>query len=287
MGSATVTIGLKAIVIGVILFIAGLMTGYFLPSILSQNANSMVAQERIDLFSANLWIENDMAEAAIIVINRGSSSVTIDRISVAGVNCPWGNVYFWKCEIGEAPTQLKQTEAELTGSSFIIPLSGSNRTFTQAQSSIKLDAEKEICIYIAHPSNISLQNLPQTATITVFTANGAYYTDAEVSATMNFTQTEQVTFTGYSWGTPGTATVPTFTFTVKNTGSADLTISEVRVDGMAVSYCNGSFPIGITKGTSAQFVLTPPSGFTRGTSYEFSVTTTKGNVFGPYVKTAP
>ncbi len=103
--------------------------------------------------------------------------------------------------------------------------------------------------------------------------------------TMNFTQTEQMTFTGYAWGTPGTTTVPTFTFTVKNTGSSDLSISEIRVDGSAVLYSNGTFPVAIAKGTSAQFVLT--NAFTRGTSYEFSVVTSKGNVFGPYVKTAP
>jgi flagellin-like protein len=104
--------------------------------------------------------------------------------------------------------------------------------------------------------------------------------------TFTFTQTEQVTFTAYTWGSPGTTTVPYILITVKNTGATDLSISEVRVDGVAASH-NGTFPYALTKGSSVTLNITRTGAYTRGTQYNFMVITAKGNQFGPYVQTAP
>ena len=105
--------------------------------------------------------------------------------------------------------------------------------------------------------------------------------------TFTFMQTEQITYTGYQWASPGTTTVPYIQITVKNTGTSDLSIAEVRVDGVAATGTGQTMPYALTKGDSVTFTVTKTGNFTRGTTYEFMVLTSKGNQFGPYVKTAP
>jgi flagellin-like protein len=103
----------------------------------------------------------------------------------------------------------------------------------------------------------------------------------------NFMNTEQITFTNYQWGTNDAY----FLFTVKNTGSTDLTIQEARIDGVAPSDHNcttaGVPGVALTKGLSTTINVTRSSAFTSGVQYEFTVITSKGNTFGPYVKSAP
>jgi len=112
--------------------------------------------------------------------------------------------------------------------------------------------------------------------------------------TFQFTNTEQITYTGYSWASPGTTTVSNITITIKNTGASDLSVAEWRVDGtstgVTVKTTAGvavTFPDVLTKGSSKSYVISIASSFQRGTQYSFMVITAKGNQFGPYVQTAP
>jgi flagellin-like protein len=112
--------------------------------------------------------------------------------------------------------------------------------------------------------------------------------------TFTFTNTEQITFTGYSWASPGTSTVANITITIKNTGATDLSIAEIRVDGtstgVTVKTTGGAtvtFPDAVAKGASKTYVISKTGSFMRGTQYSFMVVTSKGNQFGPYTQTAP
>jgi flagellin-like protein len=109
--------------------------------------------------------------------------------------------------------------------------------------------------------------------------------------TFSFTSTEQITYTGYSWASPGSyGTVPSITITIKNTGATDLSISEWRIDGSSTGVTSNpsvTQPLPLTKGSSQTFTITKTGNFTRGTQYNFMVVTSKGNQFGPYVQTAP
>ncbi len=98
----------------------------------------------------------------------------------------------------------------------------------------------------------------------------------------NFMNTEQITFTNYQWG-PSNAY---FLFTAKNTGATDLMVREARIDGATpnTSNCTDST---LAKGTSVTINVTRSSAYSSGVQYEFTVLTSKGNTFGPFIKTAP
>jgi flagellin-like protein len=98
--------------------------------------------------------------------------------------------------------------------------------------------------------------------------------------TFTFMQTEEVTYTSYSWG----ANNANITLVVQNTGSGALTLSAVQVGGVAVDSPSIT-PAALEPGDSSTIVVT--QAFTSGIKYEFTVITAKGNAFGPYIKTAP
>jgi flagellin-like protein len=99
----------------------------------------------------------------------------------------------------------------------------------------------------------------------------------------NFMGTEQLSYTNYAWGTSNAY----MNFTVKNTGSSDLSIQEVRVDGNTPDGLSPALttPHLLAKGSSVTFMVTDT--FSSGIQYEFTTITAKGNIFGPYIKAAP
>jgi flagellin-like protein len=97
----------------------------------------------------------------------------------------------------------------------------------------------------------------------------------------NLMGTEQITFTNYVWGSNTNMSI-----TVKNTGSGDLSIQDVRLDGHSVPN-DLTVPYLLPKGDPVTIVFTPATPFSHGVQYEFTIITAKGNTFGPYIKTAP
>jgi len=98
--------------------------------------------------------------------------------------------------------------------------------------------------------------------------------------TFTFMQTEELSFTGYTWDTTPASW---FNMTVKNTGSADVTINAVRLNGADVLWGHTSVTLGAGQDVTIQVTST----YTSGVKYEFTVITAKGNTFGPYIRTAP
>ncbi len=100
----------------------------------------------------------------------------------------------------------------------------------------------------------------------------------------NLMGTEQMAFTNYVWG----ANITSIAITVKNTGSSDLAIQDVRLDGNSVPNDLAlPLPYPLLKGANVTITVTPSPAFNHGVQYEFTVITAKGNTFGPYIKTAP
>jgi flagellin-like protein len=115
--------------------------------------------------------------------------------------------------------------------------------------------------------------------------------------TFTFMSTEQLIYTNRQWS-PSTANGGWFIFTVKNTGSSDLSLSDVRIDGYSpaspirynttlTTWSTFSPPLALPKGSSARFNVTRNGGFSSGVGYSFTVITAKGNTFGPYTSQAP
>ena len=108
--------------------------------------------------------------------------------------------------------------------------------------------------------------------------------------TVGFMQTEELSFINYGWDTSAPTTY--IAIKVKNTGSTDLTLTEVRINDQT-AYVDGESELSETlvAGGSVTLNITRnaagDSAYTSGVKYEFKVVTARGNSFGPYIKTAP
>ncbi len=105
--------------------------------------------------------------------------------------------------------------------------------------------------------------------------------------TFTFMQTEELSFTGYTWDSASPYTW--IDITVKNTGSADMTLSNVRINDADAEYSFTSGTQSLAAGDDVTLTVTRSGGtaYSSGVKYEFTVITAKGNTFGPYIKTAP
>jgi hypothetical protein len=102
--------------------------------------------------------------------------------------------------------------------------------------------------------------------------------------TFTFIAYEQVSLSKFVWE-PNNACCQ---FTVENTGTANLSILAIRINGVAPKSVNPSLmvPYALDKGASIVFTLTPADNLIHEDSYQFSVITTKGNSFSCCVKSA-
>jgi len=103
--------------------------------------------------------------------------------------------------------------------------------------------------------------------------------------TFTFMQTEELKFTAYTWDS--SSPYQWIRITVKNTGSSDLSISEVRVNDAAALDDGITVPYSLAAGAVVTLNVTRTNDYTSGVKYEFTVVTASGNTFGPYIKTAP
>ena len=102
--------------------------------------------------------------------------------------------------------------------------------------------------------------------------------------TFTFMQTEELSFTSYTWGTSNAYCL----IQIKNIGSSDLSISEVRINDVACADDGITTPHTLAPGSTVTLNITRTGGaYTSGVKYEFKVITAKGNTFGPYIRTAP
>jgi hypothetical protein len=243
-------------------------------------------EESLELTNQHAWYnQSGWSEAAIVVVNTGEADALLRKITIRSIECDWPRVYYWETDAGPVSGELRQTTTELSGSAFDILIDGKQRTFQQANTRLGLASGSAIVLYIRNPGNITVNDINQNITITIFSENKLYYKEATVAATFTFMKTEELKVQSHTWATSRTS----ISITVKNTGTTTMTISEWRVNDVVVSnvtYTTGSATL--QAGDTAVARVAPASGtaFISGVKYEFAALSATGNKY-TYVATAP
>lgn len=143
-----------------------------------------VQEESLFLTKQHVWYNTSgsWAQAAVVIVNTGGRDVVIDKISVRGQECSWGNVYFWRTNSVVVTDDLQVTPIEISGTTFDITIQGTARTFDQSASDITLKSGWTIVIYVMNPGSISLNDVGLTVSMTAFTANAQYHKETNVEA---------------------------------------------------------------------------------------------------------
>ena len=129
-----------------------------------------VQEEFLHLTKQHVWYGLNgtgyTGEAAIMVINTGGRDVVMDKITVRGQECDWGNVYY-------------NITTPFTAD---LPFLANLTTLTPATDDITLKSGETMVIYIDDPDSIALNDIGTTVGITIFTANAQYYKETNVEA---------------------------------------------------------------------------------------------------------
>jgi len=105
--------------------------------------------------------------------------------------------------------------------------------------------------------------------------------------TFTFMKTEELKVTNIVWTAGISGQQASALLTVKNSGTATLTVNQVRVnDGTATMTVGGLNSVTLEPGIPASITVTRSGNFTSGTKYEFAFYTATGNRY-PYTATAP
>ncbi|MCW3985303.1 MAG: hypothetical protein NWE91_02700 [Candidatus Bathyarchaeota archaeon] len=274
----------KIVALALIMFFGGVASGIILLQSFNGGSSSDAQEETLELSNQHVWgNQSGWIEAAIVVLNTGERDAIIRKITIRGIECDWSDVYYWKTDTGPISNELEPTPVELSSSSFNIVIDGIQRTFQQATGELTLRSAWTVVLYVKSPFNLTSSDGGTKVIITIFTENNLYYEEAYVEVTFTFMQTEELSFTSYTWGTNNAYCL----IQIKNTGSSDLSISEVRVNDVACADDGITTPHTLEPGSTVTLTVTRTGGYTSGVKYEFKVVTAKGNTFGPYIRTAP
>jgi len=102
--------------------------------------------------------------------------------------------------------------------------------------------------------------------------------------TFTFMKTEELKVTNPQWSAQVTGGWANCTLNIKNTGTATLTVNQVKVNNGAANMWPTSYTL--QPGDSTNVIVTRTGNYVSGTKYEFAFYTATGNRY-PYTDTAP
>ena len=275
------------------IFASVVTAGMILLQLNSLNGRGSAQAEALELSNQRVWAcewidQSGWAEAAIVVLNTGETDAVIRKIMVRGIECARNNVYYWQTDTGPISDELEPTLTELTGSSFNISIDGVERAFQRATERLATKSRWTMILYIRDPINLTSYDGDGRIVMSIFTDNDLYSAEAllEGSRTFTFRQTEELSFTGYTWDS--TSPYTWIQLTVKNTGSAETTLVGIKINAEdAGSWGYSSYLLVAGDSVTLNVTRAGSAAYTSGFKYEFTVLTAKGNTFGPYIRPAP
>lgn len=199
-------------------------------------------------------------------------------------------IYFGSCEWSEDPSSGDITEVNLlianTGADeLIVNKVWINETLldsTEWESfpSMRFQPGDQGVLQITPSLIIFKEGTSYQFTIQTVSGNSFSYTATAESQTFPFMKTEELKIIALTWG----ANNVNATFTVKNSGTAALRISSVKVNDASATMSPSS--VTLQPGEQTTIIVNLISGFTSGTKYEFAFYSATGNRY-PYTSTAP
>lgn len=176
--------GLSVVVTTLIILVVSVLLATVVTFYAINVTTTRVQEESLHLSKQHIWYNTtgSWAQAAIVIVNTGGKDVVLDKISVRGQECPWGNVYYWRNDSVTVSDELRVTSTNITGATFSIVVQGATRNFTQANTDLTLKSGWTIVVYAMNPDSIALNDVGLTVGITVFTSNAQYYKGTNVEA---------------------------------------------------------------------------------------------------------
>ena len=172
------------IILVVAVLLAGVVTYYATNVVMTRTT-----QEEVRIGKPNVWVqEGDNAYAALMIQNLGGRDVLIDKITIRGVESPWGDA-----SVIVQYYRVNQTADDVSGD-FELKLNGTtvfaqigdvpefDGNWTDPTTDMPLKSSGSMLFFITDPTNNSLHDVGTTISITVYTSNAQWIVETIVQA---------------------------------------------------------------------------------------------------------
>jgi flagellin-like protein len=172
--------GLSEVVSTLILLVVTILLAAVVTYYATNVTTVRTESEEVRVSKAHIWVNDTGAVGAFKLQNLGGKDVLLDKISVRGVEEPWGDVYYYRVPSGEVITgDMNRTTYEDFDAAFET-IDGN--LYNQSTADIPLISGGELLVYIVSPDNVQMDDIGTTISISIFTANAQYITECNVES---------------------------------------------------------------------------------------------------------
>ena len=146
-------------------------------------------QEEVRVRKPHIWVEEGgNAYAALMIQNIGGRDVLVDKVTIRGIEAPWGDateiVQYYKVltgdDVGTDFAVMKNATDYYFGQIGSVPANASYWTNTTGDMPLK--SSNSILIFIKNPPNIALYDVGTTISMAVYTSNAQWIVAAVVES---------------------------------------------------------------------------------------------------------
>ncbi len=172
----------------IILVVAVLLTGvvtYYATNVTMVRTT----QEEVRIRKPHIWVaEGGNAYAALLIQNTGGRDVLIDKLTIRGVEAPWGDatviVQYYKVLSGDDVSAdfnvMKNATDYYFGQIGSVPTNASG--WTNSTGDMPLKSSGSLLIFIKNPPNIALYDVGTTISMAVYTSNAQWIVETVVES---------------------------------------------------------------------------------------------------------
>jgi len=172
----------------IILVVAVLLTGvvtYYATNVTMVRTT----QEEVRIRKPHIWVaEGGNAYAALLIQNTGGRDVLIDKLTIRGVEAPWGDasviVQYYKVlsgdDVGADFKVMKNATDYYFGQIGSTPANAS--FWTNSTGDMPLKSSGSILIFIKNPPNIALYDVGTTISMALYTSNAQWIVETVVES---------------------------------------------------------------------------------------------------------
>jgi FlaG/FlaF family flagellin (archaellin) len=173
----------------IILVVAVLLTGVV--TYYSTNVTMVrTTQEEVRIRKPHIWVEEGgNAYAAILIQNTGGRDILVDKLTIRGVEAPWGDatviVQYYKVltgdDVGADFAVMKNvSDSYYFGQIGSVPINASYWTNTTGDMPLK--SSNSLLIFVKNPPNIALYDVGTTISMAVYTSNAQWIVETVVES---------------------------------------------------------------------------------------------------------
>ncbi len=172
----------------IILVVAVLLTGvvtYYATNVTMVRTT----QEEVRIRKPHIWVEEGgNAYAALLIQNTGGRDVLVDKITIRGVEAPWGDAtviaQYYKVltgdDVGADFKVMKNATGYYFGQIGSVPVNAS--FWTNSTGDMPLKSSNSLLIFIKSPPNIALYDVGTTISMAVHTTNAQWIVETVVES---------------------------------------------------------------------------------------------------------